>query len=86
MKDFAPGLISKARVFEIEKWLPRIQTSLSLSMRAKEGGKEKTCFASRFSPFLDPPALRHQSLACHSHFALSSSVRKTKRLRRRLEK
>ena len=54
MKDFALGLISKATVFETEKWLPRTQTSLSLSMRAKEGGKEKTGFASRFSPFLDP--------------------------------
>ena len=40
-------------------------------MRAKEGGKEKTGLA-----------LRHQSLACHTRFALAS-VRKTKRLRRK---
>ena len=40
-------------------------------MRAKEGGKEKTGLA-----------LRHQSLACHTRFALAS-VRKRKRLRRK---
>ena len=40
-------------------------------MRAKEGGKEKTGLA-----------LRHQSLACHTRFALAS-VRKTKSLRRK---
>ena len=40
-------------------------------MCAKEGGKEKTGLA-----------LRHQSLACHTRFALAS-VRKTKRLRRK---
>ena len=53
MKDFALGLISKARVFETEKWLPPYP-DVSLSMRAKEGGKEKTGFASRFSPFIEP--------------------------------
>ena len=40
-------------------------------MREKEGGKKKTDLA-----------LRHQSPACHTRFALSS-VRKTKRLRRK---
>ena len=30
MKGFALSLISKARVFETEKWLPRSQTSLFL--------------------------------------------------------
>ena len=85
MKDFALSLISKARVFETDREMAAPYPDVSLSMRAKEGGKEKTGFASRFSPFLDP-LLRRQSLACHSRFELSSFVRKTKHLRRRLEK
>ena len=56
---------------------------LSLSMLAEEGGKEKTgetsCFTSYFSPFLGP--LRFDT--SHSRFTLAS-VRKTKRLGRRL--
>ena len=39
MKDFALGLISKARVFETEKWLPRTQTSLSRAQRKAGRGK-----------------------------------------------
>ena len=35
LKDFALGLISKARVFETEKWLPRTQKSLSRSVQRK---------------------------------------------------
>ena len=54
MKDFALGLISKARVFETDREMAAPYPDVSLSMRAKEGGKEKTGFASRFSPFLDP--------------------------------
>ena len=54
MKDFALGLISKARVFETDREMATPYPDVSLSMRAKEGGKEKTGFASRFSPFIEP--------------------------------
>ena len=54
MKDFALGLISKARVFETDREMAAPYPDVSLSMRAKEGGKEKTGFASRFSPFIEP--------------------------------
>jgi len=53
MKDFAPGLISKARVFETEKWLPRTQTSLSLdACKGRREGENGLRLSS--SPFLDP--------------------------------
>ena len=41
MKDFALGLISKARVFETEKWLPRTQTSLSRCAQRKAGRRKR---------------------------------------------
>ena len=63
--------------------LPRTQTSLSLSLdenvRAKEGGKEtmgETALRLPSVPFPWSLAVHHQSLA--------STLRKTKRLRRRL--
>ena len=37
MKDFALGLISKARVFETEKWLP---VPRRLSLDARKGRRE----------------------------------------------
>ena len=58
--------------------------SLDENLRAKEGGKgENRRDALRFSSLSFPWsfALRHQSLACHSLFALAS-VREAKRLRR----
>jgi len=61
--------------------LPRTQTSLSLdeNVRAKEGGKETTGETSLRLPSLPFP----WSLAVH-HQSLDSTLRKTKRLRRRL--
>lgn len=41
MKDFALGLISKARVFETEKWLSRTQKSLSRCVQRKAEGENE---------------------------------------------
>ena len=41
MKGFALSLISKARVFETEKWLPRTQTSVSRCAQRKEGRRKR---------------------------------------------
>ena len=65
--------------------LPRNQTSLSLdeNVPAKEGGKVttgETSFACRLYPSHGP--LRF--ITSHSRFVLASTMRKTKRLRRRL--
>ena len=55
MKDFAFGLISKARVFETEKWLPRTQTSLSRCAQRK-GGRRKRASPLVFHLSLNPCA------------------------------
>ena len=60
--------------------LPRTQTSL-FDRRAKEGGKETTGFACCLYPSHGP--LRF--ITSHSRFTLASAMRKTKRLRRRLD-
>ena len=49
MKDFALSLISKGRVFETEKWLPRTQTSLSRAQRKAGRGKRASPLAFRLS-------------------------------------
>ena len=41
MKGFALSLISKARVFETEKWLPSTQTSVSRCAQRKEGRRKR---------------------------------------------
>ena len=64
-----------------ERKLPRTQTSL-FDVRAKEGGKETTGEACRLYPSHGP--LRF--ITSHPRFALASAMRKTKRLRRRLER
>ena len=62
MKDFAPGLISKARVFETEKWLPRTQTSLSLDAckgrREGENGASPLVFHLSLIPCASSPVTR----------------------------
>ena len=60
--------------------LPRTQTSL-FDRRAKEGGKETTGYACCLYPSHGP--LRF--ITSHSRFTLASAMRKTKRLRRRLD-
>ena len=59
--------------------LSRTQTSLSLdeNVRAKEGGKETT-------GRLYPSHGRLRFITSHTRFALASTMRKTKRLKRRL--
>ena len=59
--------------------VPR-RLSLDENVRAKEGGKETTGFACRLYPSHGP--LRF--ITSHSRFALASTMRKTKRLRRTL--
>ena len=60
--------------------LPR-PLSFDENVRAKEGGKETMGFARR----LYPPHGPLRFITSHSRFALASSKRKTKRLRRRLD-
>ena len=71
---------SELRHYQISASYPDV--SLSVSMHVKQGAKEKKGLASSFFTFPWSLALRHQSLACHSRFALAS-MRKTKHLRRR---
>ena len=77
-------LCSKQPIYTDKIWfLPCTQKSLLMKICAhRKAGRRK--LASPLTFLLSwSLALRHQSLACHSRFALAS-VRKTKRLRRRL--
>ena len=61
MKDFALGLISKARVFETEKWLPGTQTSLSRCVQRKAGRRKRASplvFQLSLIPFASSPVNR----------------------------
>ena len=57
---------------------PDVSLSLDEKLRAKEGGKEKTGFAS----FLSPPHGPLRFVTSHSRFALAD-VRKTKGMRKK---
>ena len=83
MKDFALGLISKARVFETEKWLPRTQTSLSRCVQRKAARRKRASpfvFQLSLIPCASSPVTR-VSLA----FRALLFCAKTKHLRRKLE-